>query len=270
MTISNIAAAWTNIALNATLTASSEAASMLVTKLQQEDTKRNWRTGAATTANVIGAYAANQTADTFFKANTNLTAAGIVRVRLFTNSTDAGAGTNALYDSNPGGTAGIVDPDYKDAVVLAPSVQSGWKVFRWDLTDTNLSYIEAGFEFASTKMQFAYNYDYGAQRTIVDPSIQKKTKGGQTKVMARPKFKRWELPIGFVTELQRWSVVERIDLLNGIGVPVLFILDPSSTNLGRDSIFGLIQESSPVVAIQGFDSAGGSMSSRSFRVDQRL
>lgn len=268
MTTSNIAAAWTNIALNATLTASSEAAAMLVAKLQQEDTKRNWRTGAATTAWVLATFSANQSCDTIALFNTNLSAAGIVRVRL--SSVDATGAAGDIYDSNSGAIAGQVDPNYKDAIVLATSVKSGWKYLRIDLTDTSLTYIEAGFLFAGTRTQFVFNYNHGAQITRVDPSIQKKTKGGQTKLMRRPQFRRFDLPIDFITEVQRWSVHEQIDLLNGISLPALFILNPSSTNLGRDSIFGLIQESSPVVSIQGFDSAGGMMASKSYKIEQRL
>lgn len=268
MTVSNLAAAWTNIALNATLTASSEAAAMLVTKLQQEDTKRNWRTGSTTTAYVLATYAANQSADTFALMNTNLTAAGIARVRL--SSADATGAAGDVWDSNSGGAAGQVDPNYKDLVVLASSVKSGWKYCRIDLTDTSLTYLEAGFLFIGTRTQFDYNYAYGAQCTRVDPSIPKKTKGGQTKIMRRPQFRRWDLPVNFITEAQRWSIVESIDFLNGLSLPVLFVLDPSSTNLGRDSIFGLIQESTPVVTIEGFDSAGGIMVSKSYRVEQRL
>lgn len=241
---------------------------MLVTKLQQEDTRRNWRTGATTTAYILGTYASNQSADTFYLANTNLTAAGIARVRL--SSADATGAAGDIYDSNSGATAGQVDPNYKNLLVLASSVKSGWKYIRIDLTDTSRTYIEAGFLFVGTRTQFAYNYNYGAQFTVVDPSVQKKTKGGQTKMMIRPIFWRWELPIGFVTEAQRYSVAYSIDLLNGIRTPVLFVGDPASTNLGRDSIFGLIQESSPVVVIEGFDSAGGIMASKTYRVEQRL
>lgn len=266
--MTNISAAWTNIALNATLTASSEAAAMLVSKLQQEDIQRCWRTGATTTAYVLATFSSNQSADTFALFYTNLTAAGIVRVRL--SSVDATGAAGDVYDSNSGAVAGQVDPNYKDAIVLASSVKSGWKYCRIDLTDTSLSYIQAGFLFIGTRSEFEYNYSYGAQCTRVDPSIQKKTKGGQTKIMRRPQFRKWDLPFDFVTAAQRWSIVESIDFLNGISVPVLFILDPTSTNLGRDSIFGLIQESSPVITTKGFDSTGSLMMSKSYRIEQRL
>ncbi len=264
--MTNLAAAWTNIALNATVTVSSAATAMPASNLQQEDTRRSWRSGATTTANVDLTFSSTQSADTFALFNTNLTAAGIVRVQL----SNTALGNTDIWDSNAGSTPGTVDPNYKDAIVLASSVKSGWKYCRFVVTDTSLTYIEAGLAFAATRTAFAYNYDWGAQFTRVDPSIQKKTKGGQTKILRRPQFRRFELPIAVVTEAQRWSVVEQIDLLNGVSIPVLFILDDSSSNLGRDSIFGLIQESSPVALIQGFDSAGGIVSSKPYRVEQRL
>ena len=82
--------------------------------------------------------------------------------------------------------------------------------------------------------------------------------------MLRAPFWEWEIPMGWITEAQTNGALEQINLLNGRRLPVLFIMNPASTNLGRDSIFGLIQESSPVEFIQAFDTAGGMMSSTSF------
>lgn len=266
MTVSNLAIAWVNIFDNATLAASSEAANMLVTKLQQEDTRRNFRTGAVTTVNIDLTYAATQSADTFALVNTNLSAAGIVRIKL----SNVSLGGTDIWDSNPSDTAGTVDPSYKDAIVLASSVKSGWKYCRIILTDTSKTYLEAGRGFIGTRSQFDINFNFGAQFTVVDPSIHKKTKGGQTKIMVRPKFRQFDLPVGFVTEAQRRSIVDGVDLVNGISTPVLVMTDPSSTNMGRDSLYGLIKESSPVQIIEGFDSVGGIMSSKSYRIEQRL
>ena len=178
MTTSNIAAAWTNIALTATLTASSEAASMLVTKLQQEDTKRNWRTGAATSATLYIDLGSAQSFDTLALLNTNLLADGTYRLRA--SIADPTCVTNT-YDSTT--IAGAVDPNYKDLILALSSVKSGNRYLRLDLAQpTVATYIEAGLLFIGLRTQFDYNYSYGAGRTRVDPSIQKKTKGGQTKI----------------------------------------------------------------------------------------
>jgi hypothetical protein len=269
--MTNVSVAWVNIAGSAPLAASSAATDMPVTLLQQEDVSRNYRSSAVTSVAIIASYAANQSFDSVALLNTNLTAAGIVRIRTFATLSDANSATGALYDSNPGGsTAGQVDPNYKSAIVLASSVQTGWKALRIDLVDLSLTYLEAGFLFIGTRTQFTYNYDYGATRTVVDPSEHKTTRGGQTKIIAKPKFRRWDFNIGTMTETQRWSVAEAIDLANGISSPILFFMDPSSTNLGRDTIFGLLQESSPVASIQGFGSDGNPMYSRPYKIDERL
>ena len=264
--MSNLTASWTNLALLATLTSSSEATTMLEKKLQHEDTKRNWLTGAATSATIYVDLCIVKSFDTVALFNTNLLADGTYRIRA--SVADPTCATN-VYDSTT--IAGGVDPNYKDLIVPIATPVTTARYLRIDLAQaTVVTYIEAGFLFIGLRTQFAYNYAYGAQCTRVDPSIQKKTKGGQTKIMRRTQFRRWDLPVNFITEAQRWSIVESIDVLNGLSLPVLFVLDPASTNLGRDSIFGLIQESSPVVTIEGFDSAGGIMVSKSYRVEQRL
>src|SRR4051812_15979579 len=101
MTVANVAAAWANIAGNATLAASSAATGMPVTLLQQEDIGRRFRTGAVTTVDIDLTFAATQSADTFCILGTNLTAAGIVRIKL----SNASLGGTDIYDSNSGSTA---------------------------------------------------------------------------------------------------------------------------------------------------------------------
>jgi hypothetical protein len=259
---SNVATAWLNIAGNGTLTASSAATGMPITLLQQKDPIRHWRSAAGTTAYFDLTFASTQSADTFSTIGTNLTAAGSVRVQL----SNVAAGNFEIYDSTV--LVGQVDPVYQDAHVLASSVKSGWKYCRVTLTDTSLSYMEAGFLFISTRTQLSYNFDYGHQFYPIDPCEQKKTAGGTTDVVPHgPIYRRCILTVGSLTEAQRWSVFQSIGMTNGRSVPILLILDPSSSNLGRDSIFGLIQDDVPVTSIQGFD-ANGAMYSAAVTINE--
>jgi hypothetical protein len=247
----NIAAASVNIAGNGTLTASSAATGMPITLLQQKDPIRRWRSAAGTTAYFDLTFSTTQSADTFSIIGTNLTAAGTVRIQL----SNVAAGNSDIWDSTA--LAGQVDPVYQDAHILAPAVKSGWKYCRITLTDTSLSYIEAGFLFFSTRTQLSYNFDYGHQFYPVDPCDHKKTAGGTTDIVPHgPIYRRCVLTVGSLTEAQRWSVFQAIGMTNGRSTPILLILDPSSSNLGRDSIFGLIQDDVPVTSIQGFDASG--------------
>lgn len=260
----NVAAAWVNIAGNGVLTASSAATGMPISLLQQKDVIRHWRSAAGTTAYFDLTFSTTQSADTFSILGTNLTAAGIVRVQL----SNVAAGNSEIYDSNSGAVAGQVDPVYQDAHILASSVKSGWKYGRFTLTDTSLSYMEAGFLFIGTRTQLSYNFDYGHQFYPIDPCDHKKTAGGTTDIVPHgPIYRRCVLTVGSLTEAQRWSVFQAIGMTNGRSVPILLILDPSSSNLGRDSVFGLIQDDVPVTSIQGFD-ASGAMYSAAVTIDE--
>ena len=269
----NVAAAWENIFRNATLGSSSAATAMPVSMLQQQDISRHFRSAPGNTVDVDASFAVAQSADTFDILGTNLTAAGTVRIRL----SNVALGNTDIWDS---GTiaSNLVDPIFlaaprlrgEDALVLT-TPKSGWKYCRMTLTDNTLSAVEAGYLVGSTRTQLSYNFNYGAQFTVVDPSEQKKTSGGMTNIRSKPKFRRCELTVGALTEAQRWSVFEAIGLANGVSVPLLLITDPSSSNLGRASIFGLLQDSIPVTSIEGFDNATGRpVYSASVRLDERL
>lgn len=272
MAVSNIAVAWRNIALNATVAASSAATAMPASLLQQEDISRHWRSAAGTTADIDLTFASTQSADTFDILGTNLTAAGTVRIRL----SNTALGNTDVWDS---GTlsSNLIDAIFltvprlrgEDALVLSSSVRSGWKYCRITLTDASRSYIEAGFVFISTRTAFTYNYDIGFAPRVVDPSIIKKTSGGQSKKRTKEKYRVWDPKIGWLTETQRWNVAEALDLANGITVPALFILNPDSSTLGRDSLFGLLQDTDPVPVL-GFFDAGGPMYERQYRIEELL
>lgn len=266
MTASNAALAWVNPAASATLTSTTAATAMPISNLQQQDTRRTWR-GAGGAGVMESIYfdllATTAGIDVVSLIYTNLAAGDTTRLRL--SVADPTCATNT-YDSTA--ATGRVDPNYYDLHFLCSPV-SNPRYGRIDLTRA-AGNPEAGFLFVGGRTQFTYNIDYGAQRTLVDPSIIKKLSGGQTRPLSKPKFRRWEFNIGDMTETQRWSIAEAIDLANGITSPVLFFSDPSSTNLGRDSILGLLTETSPVAFIQGFDSSGNPRYSRSYKIDERL
>lgn len=263
----NIAAAWTNIATSslATVTSTTAATAMPVTNLQQEDTLRLWRGtgGAAVLESIFFDFGSVQTLSNWVVAllTTNLVAADTTRLRL--SVADPTCVTNT-YDSTA--ATGRIDPNYKNLIFL-PTPASAPRYGRIDLTRAAGS-PEAGFLFAASYTQFTYNYDFGAQITWQDPSIKKKTVGGQTKISSRQKFRQADITIGWLTDTQRWALVEAIDRDNGIGTPVLFILDPSSTNLARDSVYGLIDTATPVVNLN--QTADGPLYSKAYKIEQRL
>lgn len=264
----NIAAAWSNIAASglATITSTTAAAAMPISNLQQQDPLRLWRGtgGAGVLESIFFDFGSVQTLSnwTIDLLTTNLAVTDTTRLRL--SVADPTCVTNT-YDS--GSATGRVDPNYKSLVFLATPA-SAPRYGRIDLTRAAGS-PEAGFLIVSDRTQFTYNYGFDAQFTLVDPSIRKKTKGGQSRILIRQKFYVADITLGFLTETQRWNVVDAIDRSNGVSTPVLFILDPSSSNLGRDSIYGFI-ESSPVGLVQAFDDSGAPLYRKSYKIEQRL
>lgn len=266
----NVAAAWANIAGNASaLAASNAATNMPVSLLQQEDIGRRFR-ATATTTDIDFTYAATQSADIFDFLGTNLTAAATVRIKL----SNVSLGGTDIWDS--GTLSNLVNPASADPVrgadlvVLSSAVRSGWKYCRVTVTDASLSYLDLGFAFFSTRTQYSINRSYGAQLMWIDPSEQKKTKGGQTKIRKLPKFRRCQFAMDFLTATERWALVNVMDITNAMSSPILFVLDPSSLDLVRDSIFGLLTSMDPVTDIQAFGSDGLNMYSRTYQIDERL
>lgn len=262
----NVAAAWINRAASATITSTTAATAMPVSLLQQEDTRRVWRGagGAGVLESVFFDLGAVQSdINQVSLIYTNLAAVDATRCRL--SVADPTCVTNT-YDSTS--IAGRVDPDYKSLHFLTTPASSP-RYGRIDLTRAAGS-PEAGFLHAGPYTTLSYNYDYGAQFTIIDPSDHKTTRGGQTKIVSKPIFRACDLTVGTLTEAQRYSVFQAIGLANGISSPILLMLNPASTNMGRDTIYGLLQDSIPVTAIQGFDGSGNSMYAASIKLHERL
>lgn len=139
---------------------------------------------------------------------------------------------------------GIVDQAYHARVKVAPSVLSA-RYFRFDCYAT--SYAEIGRIFIGLKTQFQYNFVKGWSRTWNDLSLRSKTRGGQTQVFPDSTFRTYDVSFDFLTQADRDGFVEDIDRVNALKTDVLFITDPDSTNLARDSVWGLMASLSPVV-----------------------
>jgi hypothetical protein len=204
--------------------------------------------------------------DTVAIIGTNLTAAGVTRVRV--SNTDPSGITAEV--SNPGSVPGAVDPSYGRLVVLLPAPVSG-RFVRIDLSDTSLSYIEAGRGVIALRNQVAINFVPGATDTNTDPAIKKKSRGGQTYIdPASPDpFRTWEFSFDTLKETERFGFVEQADLLNGSRKDVLLCRNPASANLSRDTMWGLL-EPTPIVAQSGYGNDGLPVYSKVYRIEQRL
>lgn len=271
--MSNIAILWVNLFDSATVTVAGAASDTPASFLQQEDVGRKCRV-VGTTMSILASYAAVQSADTFgvFGLGDSVLAAGAFlatgTARLRLSSADATGVAGDVWDTTV--QAGLVDPNYQALIHLSTSVKSGWKYALWTLVQSGATYVQAGRGFIGTRTQVDYNSAWRPQRTMSDPSTKKKTDGGQTKIRVRPRFRVQDFDLEWVTDAQRWALVEAMDLANGAHADVLLIFDPASTNLGRDSIFGLVDVVEPVVTLGISDPAGGYIYGRQYRIEERL
>lgn len=109
------------------------------------------------------------------------------------------------------------------------------------------SFAEIGRLFVGLKTQFSYNFVKNWSRQWSDLSLRSKTRGGQTQVFPDSVYRIYDVSFDFLTAADKNGFVEDIDSVNAMKTDVLFITDPSSTNLSRDSVWGLMQSLTPVV-----------------------
>jgi hypothetical protein len=260
----NAAVLYQNRSDSGTIVAGAAVATTPVTLLQNKHVGRKTRT-LATSENYVIDLGAAYSIDTVFMAGLNLTAAGTSRVRA--SLVDATATGTLLYDSTV--LTGLVDPNYKTLVNLQAAPVTV-RYLRIDLVDATLAYIEAGRLAIGLRTQFTYNYATGQSSGRVDPAIKVKSRGGQTHVITEGGIPRvWEFSFGTLTETERNGLIESIQIACGARTDILFIKKPTSSNLGRDSIWGLVTEISPIVSPGGFI-GGAPVYSTAYKIEERL
>jgi len=258
----NAAIAWQNLADAGILSASSQVLLMPVSLLQDPHVSRRWRSSVNSASFVCDLKSA-QSIDSIGVFGGTESVAATARVRV--SSTDSLGLAGDLADS---GTLASVstyfDANYGSIVYLLPSPVSG-RYVRIDLSDPSASYVEAGRLFVGLRTQFTYNFTPAAQRAWVDRSVRSKTRGGQTQIWIDNAYRTLDLPFDFVTSAQRYGIVETIDRVVGQRADVLVIMDTDSTDLPRDSVWGMISNMTPVSMSALIDIFG-----KQFQIEERL
>lgn len=254
----NAAIARTNLvdAVTTTISASSQELSLPVSNILNAHVARRWRS-VGSTENLIFDLGSVVLIDTVGVFGTTMSSSGTIRVRA--SATDSTVVSSLLYDS---GVLSI-DDAYNSHVTAMNSPISA-RFVRLDLTDSGGDFIEVGRVFVGLRETFQINFNWGWQRKWVDRSKKTKTRGGQTQIFNDNKYRMIDLTFSFISENERNDIVEEIDRINGASVDILFICDVESSNLARDSIWGLIDDVTPVVQPQ-FD-----IFSKQYVVEERL
>jgi hypothetical protein len=235
--MSSACIAYTNLADTVvSLVASSSSLLLPVSNIQNPHIARKWRGTSGATDSFVLDFGAPVLLDTF-------AAMGITgtKIEYRASLVDATGLAGEVYDSG----VVAVDQNYLSSIILLPALISA-RYVRVDVTTTG-SYVEVGRFFVSAKTQFTYNYVKGWHRSWNDRSIKTKTRGGQTQVWSDNVFRSIDVSFDFLTQADRDGFVETIDRVNATRADVLFVTNPASSNLSRDSVFGLISSLTPVV-----------------------
>jgi hypothetical protein len=231
----------------ATVTASSQESFMAANTLQTPHVSERWRS-VGNSAFFVADKQNTGVADTVMIRG--LTAGVNSTVRLRLSSSDSSGAAGDVLDTGDVTTGNAnFDLGYGAFIYVLDAAQA-WRYLRFDIFDPDGTYVEAGAICAGVRTQFTYNFSAGASVGWVDRSKTTETAGGQTQVWVDNTYRTISLNFNTVSEAQRYGLIEEVDRVNGQHSNVLFILDSTSTNLARDSIWGLVKDLTPVTQPQ--------------------
>lgn len=256
------AIAYANLADDGLMSASNQQILLPASNVQTPHVEERWRsvTNSAYLVCDLGAEVEFDTIALF-----GLTAGAAAEARVRSSATDAAVESGILYDSGTlvAGDAAF-DPDYGALVDLLAEPVTG-RYVRIDLLDPDGDYVEAGRLFIGLRTAFAYNFAPGWSRSWVDRSQRSRTRGGQTQVWVDNRYRTVDLNFEWLSDSQRHGIVETIDRLHGVHADVLLIVDAESTNVPRDSVWGLVADVTPVTQGSLIDIFG-----KQYRIEERL
>lgn len=230
-----------NLADAGTVTASAEVdgmpASLLLTSPHVTDDL--WRADSATASLTLD-LGADVELDTVALLGITGSAGKTIRLRISTEAGGATSGdvtdTGALADG-----ATQFAQAYGSFVHLEAAPVTA-RYVRFDIEDTGAGRVEAGRLVVGLREALDYNFAPGSQFDWVDPSPVARSRGGQSLVWERARYRVAVLTIGWVTDDQRWGLFERLGRDTGRHADVLLCLDPAAANLPQWTIWGLVSE----------------------------
>jgi hypothetical protein len=258
-----------NFADSATITVAGALALTPPTRLQNQHTSVRCRVEAASMTILVD-LGASTSVDSFglFGIGSSLfstIATATTRVRA--SLTDVTGADGAVFDS--GSAAGRVNTYFGNFVSLKDGVGSARYVL-FNLAQTSATYLEAGFVVIGVRSQVGVNFAYGSSDIPVDPSIKTKSRSMATHVDTRNKYRKWTFNFEFLSETERAGWVESLDFTCGASRNVMMIRKVDSSDLGRDTLCGLLTETTSSVTRSGFLSTTPDAYSKAYTIEQRL
>lgn len=232
-----------NLATGGSVTATSQALTMPVSNLLTPHPSDRWR-ALTNSASIILDKGALLSSDTVGLFGLTCTSQAIIRLRL--SSIDSTGAAGDVLDTGNLNGAPSFDASYGSFIYRMPSPGSS-RYTRIDLTDPGFpSYVEAGSILDGLSQVFDYNFIPGATIQHTDRSRISKVASGKTLVWLDNNFRSVALSFDFVDQAQRYGVIERLDRMKGKNTNVLLMTDIASTDMPRDSVFGLVTDQTPI------------------------
>lgn len=241
--MANAALVIDNLADDGSVIASSQALTMPASNLLTPHPSERWRS-TSNAAYVVLDKGSSLMGDT--GALFGLTCGPNATIRWRASSIDSTGAAGDVFDS---GVVADGDPrfdvSYASFIAQLPA-PAAWRYSRFDLSDPDATFVEAGCILDGLSEAFVYNFVPGATFQHTDRSRISKAASGKTLVWDDDVFRTVVLSFDFINETQRYGVFERLDRVKGRKVNVLLMTDTASPNLPRDSIFGLVPAQNPI------------------------
>lgn len=233
----NPAIAWDNQLDGAMIMASSEVGTLPVSNVQEADIRQIWR-AETNAAWILADFGGQLTIGGSLLVNTNLAPDDVIRIRLST--TDSTGAVGDAYDS--GDIASGVDQTYRR---LPWIFSATGRYLRIDMTQPVLP--EVGRWFVGPVWLPSRNFTYGWGQIWNDPSIRVESQGQQVFIDRKMSSRGFTFRLPSITESEALDEVFQLNRVCGLSRDVWVTRDVSSSNLGRDTIWGLLRNTVPVI-----------------------
>jgi hypothetical protein len=238
------------------------------TNLVNPHVGKKWRDNSTSTF-VLASTSGLNSIDTVMLAGVAGTvAAGSPTFRVRLSTVDPSGAAGNAHDSGSITGTPYFDADYGLFVYLLNTPVSA-RYTRVDITLSLTDYIEAGRMFVGLRNSFGVNFQAPWTRSPVRSSVDVVGIGGQTFVDPRRGYWRVGARFDFLSVEEREGFIDEIaiQIVNNGHLDMLWIRDPSSNNLSRDSVWGYLESDLTATQNLYIDPA---LFSAEFNIRQRL
>lgn len=234
--------AWKNLADDATLTASSEIATLPGSNVQQPHVSQKWQTAAGIkTGTLLLDMGSSVACSVMALLGTNFSSLATMRLR--GSDSDPSGATGEKYDSTTisAGAKATYGGCY---LSFTEATARYWLI---NVDDASVAdNLEVGRLFLGPKWTPTQAQGFGWSVVPTDPSKVTKSYGGQSYPDVRPQARTIQFTLEFMNEDEMYGNAFALAHENGLVDDVLAIHNPSSAWLSEQAVWGLCQASEPL------------------------